>query len=152
MSIIGTGRSYAACCADESPCATLRTLTTEYTECSERPSSMTCQQPVRLSDVGAPSSPPRRERYVHVIYPSCRYGRKDFFMPHVTRFASESVCAGHPDKIADQISDAIVDALLAQDPHSRTGVEVLVAADRVVLSGEVKTTAKVDFVAIAREQ
>lgn len=69
-----------------------------------------------------------------------------------TQFASESVCAGHPDKIADQISDAILDALLEQDPHSRTGIEVLVAADRVVLAGEVKTTAQVDFEAIAREQ
>lgn len=73
-------------------------------------------------------------------------------MSQVTQFASESVCAGHPDKIADHISDAIVDAILAQDPNGRTGVEVLVAADRVVLAGEVKTTAKVDFVSIAREQ
>jgi S-adenosylmethionine synthetase len=73
-------------------------------------------------------------------------------MSTVTQFASESVCAGHPDKIADHISDAIVDAILAQDPHGRTGVEVLVAADRVVLAGEVNTTAKVDFVAVAREQ
>lgn len=73
-------------------------------------------------------------------------------MPKVTQFASESVCAGHPDKIADHISDAIVDAILAQDPNGRTGVEVLVAADRVILAGEVNTTASVDFVAIAREQ
>lgn len=73
-------------------------------------------------------------------------------MPKVTQFASESVCAGHPDKIADHISDAIVDAILAQDPNGRTGVEVLVAADRVILAGEVNTTATVDFVAIAREQ
>lgn len=69
-----------------------------------------------------------------------------------TQFASESVCAGHPDKIADQISDAILDALLEQDPNSRTGIEVLVAADRVVLAGEVKTNAHVDFEAIARTQ
>ncbi|HUS26378.1 MAG TPA: methionine adenosyltransferase [Nevskiaceae bacterium] len=73
-------------------------------------------------------------------------------MPKVTKFASESVCAGHPDKVADQISDAIVDACLNQDPTSRCAVEVLVGADRVVLAGEVKTAAKVDFVAIAREQ
>ncbi len=70
----------------------------------------------------------------------------------VTQFASESVCAGHPDKIADHISDAIVDAILTQDPNGRTGVEVLVAADRVILAGEVNTTARVDFIAIAREQ
>lgn len=73
-------------------------------------------------------------------------------MPKVTKFASESVCAGHPDKIADQISDAILDAILEQDPNGRTGIEVLVAADRVVLSGEVKTSAVVDFEAIARTQ
>lgn len=73
-------------------------------------------------------------------------------MSKVTQFASESVCAGHPDKVADQISDAILDALLTQDPESRTGVEVLVADNRVVLAGEVKTNAKVDFVTIAREQ
>lgn len=73
-------------------------------------------------------------------------------MPTVTKFASESVCAGHPDKIADQISDAILDALLAQDPTARTGIEVLVAAKKVILAGEVNTTAKVDFKAIAREQ
>jgi S-adenosylmethionine synthetase len=73
-------------------------------------------------------------------------------MPTITQFASESVCAGHPDKIADHISDAIVDAILAQDPYGRTGVEVLVAADRVILAGEVNTTAKVDFEAIARDQ
>lgn len=70
----------------------------------------------------------------------------------VERFASESVCAGHPDKVADQISDAIVDAVLAQDPHGRTAVETLVAANRVVLAGEINTTAKVDVVKIAREQ
>jgi S-adenosylmethionine synthetase len=71
---------------------------------------------------------------------------------NITRFASESVCAGHPDKVADQISDAIVDAVLAQDPNGRTAIETLVAANRVVLAGEVNTTAKVDFVQIAKEQ
>lgn len=70
----------------------------------------------------------------------------------VARFASESVCAGHPDKIADQISDAIVDAVLAEDPNGRTAIETLVAANRVILAGEVNTTAKVDFVKIARSQ
>mgnify|MGYP001316314184 CR=1 FL=1 len=70
----------------------------------------------------------------------------------VERFVSESVCAGHPDKVADQISDAIVDAVLAQDPNGRTAVETLVAANRVVLAGEINTTAKIDVAAIAREQ
>lgn len=70
-------------------------------------------------------------------------------MPTLTKFASESVCAGHPDKIADRISDAILDACLAQDPEARTGIEVLVANDHVVLAGEVTTIATVDFAAIA---
>jgi S-adenosylmethionine synthetase len=60
-------------------------------------------------------------------------------------FTSESVCAGHPDKICDAISDAIVDAALAQDPNSRTGIETVAGANRVALFGEIKTTAKLNF-------
>jgi S-adenosylmethionine synthetase len=70
----------------------------------------------------------------------------------ITRFASESVCAGHPDKVADAISDAVVDAVLTQDPDGRTAVETLVAHDRIVLAGEINTSAKVDVEAIAREE
>lgn len=66
-------------------------------------------------------------------------------------FTSESVCAGHPDKICDQISDAIVDACLAQDPNSHLGVETLVTKEQIVLSGEIKSNAKVDFEKIARK-
>jgi S-adenosylmethionine synthetase len=73
-------------------------------------------------------------------------------MSNVTQFASESVCAGHPDKVADQISDAILDAILAQDLASRTAVEVLVADNRVVIAGEVTTTAKIDATKIAQKQ
>ena len=69
----------------------------------------------------------------------------------VTRlFTSESVCAGHPDKIADAISDAIVDAALAQDPKSHTGVETVAGANQIALFGEIKTKAKIDFEQIAR--
>lgn len=70
----------------------------------------------------------------------------------ITRFASESVAAGHPDKVADAISDAIVDAVLAQDPDGRTAVETLVGNDRIVLAGEINTTARIDVEEIAREQ
>jgi len=70
----------------------------------------------------------------------------------ITRFASESVAAGHPDKIADQISDAIVDAVLAQDKNGRTAVETLVAHNQIVLAGELLTTAKVDIEAVVKEQ
>ncbi len=73
-------------------------------------------------------------------------------MPKVTQFASESVCAGHPDKVADQLSDAILDALLTQDKYSRAGIEVLVADNRIVLAGEIKTSATVDFEGIVRAE
>jgi S-adenosylmethionine synthetase len=65
-------------------------------------------------------------------------------------FTSESVCAGHPDKVADQVSDAIVDAVYEQDPLGRIAVETLVTRNQTVLAGEVTTTARVDFEAVAR--
>lgn len=70
----------------------------------------------------------------------------------LTLFTSESVCAGHPDKICDAISDAIVDAALAQDPKSRTGIETVAGANQICLFGEIKTTAKLDYEAIVREK
>lgn len=69
-----------------------------------------------------------------------------------TLFTSESVCAGHPDKICDAISDAIVDAALEQDPKSRTGIETVAGANQICLFGEIKTTAKLDYEAIVREK
>src|SRR5881227_715170 len=66
-------------------------------------------------------------------------------------FTSESVTMGHPDKVADQISDAILDAILAQDPKSRVACETLVTTGQVVLAGEVTTEAYVDAAQIARD-
>jgi len=66
-------------------------------------------------------------------------------------FTSESVTMGHPDKVADQISDAILDAILAQDPKARVACETLVTTGQVVLAGEVTTTAWVDHAQIARD-
>jgi len=66
-------------------------------------------------------------------------------------FTSESVSEGHPDKVADQISDAILDSLLAQDKNSRVACETLVSTDRAVIAGEVSTTANVDFEKIVRK-
>ena len=66
-------------------------------------------------------------------------------------FTSESVAAGHPDKIADAISDALLDAILTQDKTARTGLETIVGADTIGLFGEIKTTAKVDFELVARK-
>ncbi len=67
-------------------------------------------------------------------------------------FTSESVCSGHPDKICDQISDAILDEALAQDPFSRVAVETMAGFDRLILIGEVTSKAKLNFRKIAREQ
>ena len=66
-------------------------------------------------------------------------------------FTSESVSEGHPDKVADQISDAVLDKLLAFDPESKVACETLVTTGQVVLAGEVKSQAYVDLQRIARE-
>jgi S-adenosylmethionine synthetase len=66
-------------------------------------------------------------------------------------FTSESVSKGHPDKVADQISDAILDEALKQDPNSRVACETLVNTGLVVISGEITTKAHLDFQAIARK-
>ena len=66
-------------------------------------------------------------------------------------FTSESVSEGHPDKVADQISDALLDNFLAQDPNSKVACETLVTTGLTVLSGEVTTEAYIDVQKIARE-
>lgn len=71
---------------------------------------------------------------------------------NVYSFTSESVCAGHPDKVCDQISDAIVDEVLRQDKFGKVAIETLVTENRIVLAGEVTTLAKIDFKKIAKEQ
>jgi len=65
-------------------------------------------------------------------------------------FTSESVSEGHPDKVADQISDAILDAIYKQDPRSRVAAETLVNTGLVVLAGEITTNAHVDYIEVAR--
>src|SRR5688572_28997686 len=66
-------------------------------------------------------------------------------------FTSESVTEGHPDKVADQISDAILDEVLRQDATGRVACETLVTTDMIVLAGEITTHAHVDFVGVARQ-
>jgi S-adenosylmethionine synthetase len=66
-------------------------------------------------------------------------------------FTSESVSMGHPDKVADQISDSILDACLAQDPDSRVACEVLVTTGLAVIAGEITTQAHVDYAQVARD-
>jgi len=65
-------------------------------------------------------------------------------------FTSESVTMGHPDKVADHISDSILDAMLAQDPKSRVACETMVKSDMVVVAGEITTKARVDIPTIVR--
>jgi S-adenosylmethionine synthetase len=67
-------------------------------------------------------------------------------------FTSESVTEGHPDKIADQISDAILDSFLAQDPSSRVACETMITTGLVVLAGEVTTKAQVDLQEVVRQK
>ena len=66
-------------------------------------------------------------------------------------FTSESVSEGHPDKVADLISDAILDAILKQDPVARVAAETLTSTNLVVLGGEITTTAKVDYEQVVRD-
>lgn len=66
-------------------------------------------------------------------------------------FTSESVTEGHPDKIADQISDSVLDAILTQDPRARVACETLVTTGLIVVAGEVTTEARVDYADIARQ-
>jgi S-adenosylmethionine synthetase len=65
-------------------------------------------------------------------------------------FTSESVTEGHPDKLADRISDSVLDAVMAQDPKGRVACEVMVAAGCIVVAGEITTTAQIDYAAVVR--
>src|SRR6266699_6645963 len=64
--------------------------------------------------------------------------------------AAESVTEGHPDKLCDQIADAILDEHLAQDPLARVGCEVMAAKNLIIIAGEISSTARVDCASIAR--
>ena len=71
-------------------------------------------------------------------------------MPRTYLFTSESVTEGHPDKLADQISDAVLDAILAQDPLGRVACETFVTTGLVIVGGEISTECYVDIPAVAR--
>jgi S-adenosylmethionine synthetase len=72
-------------------------------------------------------------------------------MSNYSIFTSESVSEGHPDKMADQISDAVLDAILADDPHSRVAAETLVKTGMAIIAGEVRTNTYVDLEQIVRD-
>ena len=75
--------------------------------------------------------------------------KEDFYMKKF--FTSESVTEGHPDKVCDNISDGLLDAVLSQDPNARAAIECAAAFDTLLIMGEVTTTATVDYEAKARE-
>lgn len=72
-------------------------------------------------------------------------------MSKTTLFTSESVSEGHPDKVADQVSDSVIDAIFSQDPSARVACETLVNTGMVVLSGEITTSAVIDYPEIVRK-
>ena len=72
-------------------------------------------------------------------------------MSQYTTFTSESVSEGHPDKMADQISDAVLDAIIKDDPHARVAVETLVKTGMAIIAGEVRTNTYVDLEEIVRD-
>ena len=71
-------------------------------------------------------------------------------MSNTYLFTSESVSEGHPDKVADQISDAILDAYISQDPNSKVACEVLVTTNTIIISGEIKSNAEINHEQIAK--
>src|SRR5919107_2313527 len=77
-------------------------------------------------------------------------GESDVGTSHL--FSSESVTEGHPDKIADQISDSVLDAVLADDPHGRVACETLVTTGLVVVAGEITTKTYVDIPRLVRQR
>lgn len=88
--------------------------------------------------------------YVNLCPISCREDLRKLSKRYL--FTSESVTEGHPDKVCDQISDTIIDALLAQDPDSRVAAEVVVNTGLVLITGEVTSKATVNFVDLARKK
>src|SRR4051812_48544630 len=79
-----------------------------------------------------------------------RFATQGISMPKDYLFTSESVTEGHPDKIADQISDGVLDAIIAQDPYARVAVETLVKTGLAVVAGEVTTNCYVDVPKVVR--
>ena len=72
-------------------------------------------------------------------------------MTNYSVFTSESVSEGHPDKLADQISDAVVDAMLNDDPESRIAVETMVKTGMAIVAGEVRTSTYIDLEELIRD-
>src|SRR5687768_9785813 len=97
-------------------------------------------------DLRPPRAPPGLNRFA-----SPPSGRIRSHMSRRYLFTSESVTEGHPDKLADQISDAVLDAILAEDPNGRVACETLVTTGLVVVAGEISTKVYVDVPEIVRK-
>lgn len=83
---------------------------------------------------------------------ACKLAKEDLSLTRRYYFTSESVTEGHPDKICDQISDTILDALLAQDPASRVAAEVVVNTGLALVTGEITSKAQVNYIDLARKK
>src|SRR5690606_19638002 len=111
-----------------------------------KPLKRRAESPAR--QVGGATQPTNWHRSLpglHAGNPSVSSKSNDFL------FTSESVSEGHPDKVADQISDAVLDAIFTQDPNARVAAETLCNTGLVVLAGEITTSANVDYIQVARD-
>ncbi len=123
-----------------------------YQECSEGSDPMTCQQLASDLCRSVVLHSARKGRYRRIIkHSTSGVVFYSYFMYHGKTYTVESVTSGHPDKVCDQISDAILDACLAQDSSSRVAVETFGGHDLLVIGGEVTSSAKIDYEKIARK-
>src|SRR6478735_764224 len=99
-----------------------------------------------LVGVSVAHGPPPQTRFSDFRRSSTEMSRKGRYL-----FTSESVTEGHPDKIADQISDSVLDAILAQDPSSRVACETLVTTGIAIIAGEITTKATIDYQKVVRD-
>ena len=116
---------------------------------SARPGAAVIEHPAALS-----SLPPYRQHYLPSTpheSPTTRQPRMELAVSSRYTFTSESVTEGHPDKMADQISDSVLDALLAEDPDSRVACETLLTTGLVLVAGEITTTTYVDIPKLVRQ-
>ena len=132
------------------PIATIRAdgaaLHFAYPPLNSNPDGLRIDAPVASSGPAPGDEPPDRPTFRHPTFRGCPSVPQDRHL-----FTSESVSMGHPDKMADQISDGILDAILAQDPTARVACETLLTTGLVCLAGEITTTAMVDYTAIVRQ-
>jgi S-adenosylmethionine synthetase len=93
----------------------------------------------------------RRVSHGYSPHPGHKLNTKGITMAEYSVFTSESVSEGHPDKMADQISDAVLDAIIKDDPHARVAVETLVKTGMAIVAGEVRTSTYVDLEDLIRQ-